>query len=497
MYPIGTDIGTYRVDCMLLTGAGAKGSMSTRTRHEPSKGHGKSRFFSPCEHGDALGCIALLMEAVEGRGRRVSRIWKDEMTLMERAAAQLGSELGTSAKEDTTPPVPRPHLNSGRRRGRSAEGDPEVVKMVLGNAKDGAGQDGAGQDAHADPSRIFLGEMSLQERALAQLKKSDKGKLATPSASSSGVPHGTDSDAATVTFTDATTVDIFAADSSASGEEEEEREPEPAVVEQARAMMRDLPYVDWRNGEEEGEEDGSDCTDPVQRMLDVMKLHLKNENERLRQVNDEDTDTLANDPRYDTEMRARAWSSGSSRRLTSMLNAHEAKVAASLDEGVEGLQRSLHKQAQSVAPRTPRGALPVGLIKSGAMVRSSDLPLSQRLGEARAATDTLEQRWRNQGGWTYQAAWRGSPTLEQVARTSESPRVPRSELARRAQSEATGSSPLHRALASPRAAADSPSWRQAARALTPAGVASPGRRASDQSRDASRGRLERTPSRGY
>lgn len=430
------------------------------------------------------------MEAVEGQGRRVSRIWKGERTLMERAATQLGAEVGTAAKEDTmTPPVPRPHLNSGRHRGRSAEGDPEVVKMVLGNAKDGTGR-----YAHPDPSRIFLGEMSLQERALVQLKRSDKGKLATPSASSSGVPHGTDSDAATVT--DVTTVDIYAADSSASGEEEE-REPEPAVVEQVRAMMRDLPYVDWRNGEEEGEEDGSDCTDPVQRMLDVLKLHLKNEKEMLRKVNDEDTDTLVNDPKYDTEMRARAWTSDSSRRFTSRLNAHEAKVAASLDEGVEGLQRSLHEQAQSVAPRTPRGALPVGLMKSGAMVRSSDLPLSQRLGDARAATDTLEQRWRNQCGWTYQAAWRGSPTIEQVARTSESPRVPRSELARRAQSEAMGTSPIHRVLASPRATADSPSWRQAARALTPAGTASPGRRASDQSRDASRGRLERTPSRGY
>ena len=459
------------------------------------------------EHGDDAPegvhrrsvASALLMEAVEGRGRKVSRIWKDEMTLLERAATQLGAEIGTSAKEDTPPPVPRPHLNSGRRRERSAEGDPEVVKMVLGNAKDGAGQ-----YAHPDPSRIFLGDLSLQERALVQLKRSDKGKLATPSASSSGVPHGTESDAASVT--DATTVDVYAADSSASGEEEE-REPEPEVVQQVRAMIRDLPYIDWRNGEEEGEEDGSDLTDPVQRMLDVLKLHLSNEKETLREVNDEDTDTLANDPKYDTEMRARAWSSGSSRGFTSRLNAHEAKVAASLDEGVEGLQRSLHKQAQSVAPRTPRGALPVGLIKSGAMVRSSDLPLSQRLGDARAATDNLEQRWRNQGGWTYQAAWRGSPrtgvlpggspTLEQVARTSESPRVPRSERARRAQSEATGSSPLHRALASPRAAADSPSWRQAARALTPAGVASPGRRASDQSRDASRGRLERTPSRGY
>ena len=249
------------------------------------------------------------MEAVEGRGRKVSRIWKDEMTLLERAATQLGAEIGTSAKEDTPPPVPRPHLNSGRRRGtRSAEGDPEVVKMVLGNAKDGAGQ-----YAHPDPSRIFLGDLSLQERALVQLKRADKGKLATPSASSSGVPHGTESDAASVT--DATTVDVYAADSSASGEEEE-REPEPAAVQQVRAMIRDLPYVDWRNGEEEGEEDGSDCTDPVQRMLDVLKLHLSNEKETLREVNDEDTDTLANDPKYDTEMRARAWSSGSSRGFT-------------------------------------------------------------------------------------------------------------------------------------------------------------------------------------
>ena len=265
---------------------------------------------------------ALLMEAVEGRGRKVSRIWKDEMTLLERAATQLGAEIGTSAKEDTPPPVPRPHLNSGRRRERSAEGDPEVVKMVLGNAKDGAGQ-----YAHPDPSRIFLGDLSLQERALVQLKRSDKGKLATPSASSSGVPHGTESDAASVT--DATTVDIYAAASSASGEEEE-REPEPEVVQQVRAMIRDLPYIDWRNGEEEGEEDGSDLTDPVQRMLDVLKLHLGNEKETLREVNDEDTDTLANDPKYATEMRARAWSSGSSRRFTSRLNAHEAKVAASL-----------------------------------------------------------------------------------------------------------------------------------------------------------------------
>ena len=399
------------------------------------------------------------------------------MTLVERAATLLGAEIGTSAKEDTPPPVPRPHVNSGRRRERSAEGDPDVVKMVLGNAKDGAGQ-----YAQPDPSRIFLGDLSLQERALVQLKD--------PKASLQ--PHQHRAQSASWHRVRCSIVKmppplISAAASSASGEEEE-REPEPAAVQQVRAMIRDLPFVDWRNGAEEGEEDGSDCTDPVQRMLDVLKLHLSNEKETLREVNDEDTDTLANDPKYATEMRARAWSSGSSRRFTSRLNAHEAKVAASLDEGVEGLQRSLHKQAQSVAPRTPRGALPVGLIKSGAMVRSSDLPLSQRLGDARAATDTLEQRWRNQGGWTYQAAWRGSPrtgvlpggspTLEQVARTSESPRVPRSERARRAQSEATGSSPLHRALASPRAAADSPSWRQAARALTPAGVASPGRRAA-------------------
>ena len=301
------------------------------------------------------------MEVVVGRGRKVSRIWKDDMTLLERAATLLGAEIGTSAKEDTPPPVPRPHVNSGRRRERSAEGDPDVVKMVLGNAKDGAGQ-----YAQPDPSRIFLGDLSLQERALVQLKRSmyqsNKGKLATPSASSSGVPHGTESDAASVT--DATTVDIYAAASSASGEEEE-REPEPEVVQQVRAMIRDLPYVDWRNGEEEGKEDGSDCTDPVQRMLDVLKLHLSNEKETLREVNDEDTDSLANDPKYDTEMRARAWSSGSSSRFTSMLNAHEAKVAASLDEGVEGLQRSLHKQAQSVAPRTPRGALPVGPFHHG------------------------------------------------------------------------------------------------------------------------------------
>ena len=439
----------------------------------------------------------LLMEAEEGRSRRASRIWKEDMTLQERAAAQLGKSA-----EDAPPATPRPHLNSsGRRsRGRSAVEDPAVVKMVLGNTK------GAGADADADAAppigRVFQGAMTLQQRALAQLKRSDEDKLATPPASSSEVQHGVvrgasiaDSDATTVTFTDAPTDDVDAADSSGESPEaeEEEREPEPAVFEQVRSMMRDMELVDWRNGEGEGEEDGEDCSDPVQRMLDVLKLHLKNERETLREVNEEDTDTLANDPRYDTEMRARAWSNGSSRRFTSRLNAHEAKVAASLDEGVEGLQRSMHQQAQSVAPRTPRGALSVGLINSGAVVRSSDLPLSRRLADARAATDTVEQRWRNQAGWTYQAAWRGSPSLEQVARTSESPRVPRSEAARRAQSEATGSSPLHRALASPRAAAGSPSWRQAGRALTPAGIASPGRRASDQAR----GRLERTPSRGY
>ena len=438
----------------------------------------------------------LLMEAEEGRSRRASRIWKDDMTLQERAAVQLGKSA-----EDAPPATPRPHLNSGRpRRGRSAVGDPAVVKMVLGNTK------GAGADADAAPpiGRVFQGAMTLQQRALVQLKRSDEDKLATPPASSSEVQHGVvrgasiaDSDAATVTFTDAATDDVDAADSSGESPEAEEEEREPAVFEQVRSMMRDMELVDWRNGEGEGEEDGEDCSDPVQRMLDVLKLHLNNERETLREVNEEDTDALANDPRYDTEMRARAWSNGSSRRFTSRLNAHEAKVAASLDEGVEGLQRSMHQQAQSVAPRTPRGALTVGLINSGAVVRSSDLPLSRRLADARAATDTVEQRWRNQAGWTYQAAWRGSPTLEQVARTSESPRVPRSELARRAQCEATGSSPLHRALASPRAAAGSPSWRQAGRALTPAGIASPGRRASDQSRDASRGRLERTPSRGY
>ena len=446
------------------------------------------------------------MEPDEGRSRRVSRIWKEEMTLQERASAQLGK-----AANDAPPVTSRPYLHSnswekrkrrGRRGSREQLGDPDVVKMVLGNTK------GAGADADAAPpsGRTFQGKLTLQERALVQLKRSDEDKLASLPASNSGMPNGSvrgaclaDSDTATVTFTDAATDDVDAATSSGESPEaeEEEREPEPAVCEQVRKMMGDMELVDWRNGEGVGEEDGSDCADPVQRMLEVLKLHLKNERETLREVNEEDTDALANDPRYDTEMRARAWSNGSSIRFTSRLNAHEAKVASSLDEGVEGLQRSLHQQAQSVAPRTPRGALTVGLINSGAVVRSSDLPLSRRLAEARAATDTVEQRWRNQAGWTYQAAWRGSPTLEQVARSSESPRVPRSELARRAQCEATGLSPLHRALASPRAAAGSPSWRQAGRALTPAGIASPGRRASDQSRDASRGRLERTPSRGY
>ena len=429
------------------------------------------------------------MEAAEGRDRKTSRIWQKEMTLQERAAAQLGKSA-----EEAPPTTPRPHLNAGRerrRRSREAVGDPDVVKMVMGDAG------GAGADADAAPpiGRVFQGEMTLQQRAQAQLKRSDKDKLApaTPTASVTFTDAATD-DAATVTFTDAATEDAEEADGSGeSPEAEEEREPEPAVFGQVRDMMRDMELVDWRNGEGEGEEDGEDVADPVQRMLDVLKLHLKNEAEAMREGNEEDVDKLANDPRYDTEGRSRAWSNCSSRRFTSRLNAHEAKVAASLDEGVEGLQRSMHQQAQSVAPRTPRGALSVGLINSGAVVRSSDLPLSRRLADARAATDTVEQRWRNQAGWTYQAAWRGSPSLEQVARTSESPRVPRSEAARRAQSEATGSSPLHRALASPRAAAGSPSWRQAGRALTPAGIASPGRRASDQAR----GRLERTPSRGY
>ena len=429
------------------------------------------------------------MEAAEGRDRKMSRIWQKEMTLQERAAAQLGKSA-----EEAPPTTPRPHLNAGRerrRRSREAVGDPDVVKMVMGDAG------GAGADADAAPpiGRVFQGEMTLQQRAQAQLKRSDKDKLApaTPTASVTFTDAATD-DAATVTFTDAATEDAEEADGSGeSPEAEEEREPEPAVFGQVRDMMRDMELVDWRNGEGEGEEDGEDVADPVQRMLDVLKLHLKNEAEAMREGNEEDVDKLANDPRYDTEGRSRAWSNGSSRRFTSRLNAHEAKVAASLDEGVEGLQRSMHQQAQSVAPRTPRGALSVGLINSGAVVRSSDLPLSRRLADARAATDTVEQRWRNQAGWTYQAAWRGSPSLEQAARTSESPRVPRSEAARRAQSEATGSSPLHRALASPRAAAGSPSWRQAGRALTPAGIASPGRRASDQAR----GRLERTPSRGY
>jgi len=353
--------------------------------------------------------------------------------------------------------------------------------------------------------------MTLRQRAASQLSRPEGAPPAAPpalsSASSSALWRGMVRDASVadsdvvndvisqitqLTATDSATdadADVGAVDGLDDLKAEEEKtEPEPAVFEHVRTMMEsfDLEFDDIEG--EEGEEAPRRGTDPVQRMLDILKQHLRDEAAGLREANEQDTLKLAT-PRYDTEGRTRAWSNQSNRRFSSRLGAMEAKVTASLDQGVEGLRRSMHQQSQSVTPRTPRGALTVGFIKSGAMVENSDLPLSRRLADSRAATDTVEQRWRNQAGWTYQAAWR-SPTLGQAARAGESPRLPRSELTRRAQSEIAGSSPLHRALASPRAAAGSPSWQEVGRALTPAGMPSPGRR------DQSRGRLEGTPSRG-
>ena len=323
----------------------------------------------------------------------------------------------------------------------------------------------AGAGTESEGPRLWQGEKTLLERAAAKLKKDLTGtprSAVQPADDKAGSGSSTDANAVrahggTHSGADAE-ANTVKHEAGGLGVAVEEEDPEPAVFEQVRAMMADM---ETGGGEEGADGEGMD---PVQRMLDVLKAHLRDEAEELREANDEGEHKLGT-PWYDLERRTRAWSHDSSRDFSSRLGAMEAKVTASLDQDVEGLKRGMDQHSHRVAPRTPRGATNVGQMKSGAVVRSSDLPLHRRLADARAATDTLEQRWRNQAAWS-RAAWclspNGSPTITmgQASRLSESPRVPRSEIARRARSGHATPPP------------GSPGWRAASSALSPAGIPS-------------------------
>lgn len=128
--------------------------------------------------------------------------------------------------------------------------------------------------------------MTLLERAAAKLKKYP---IATPRSAVQPADDkaGSSTDANAVrahggTYAGADAVaNTVKHEADGSGMAVEEEDPEPAVFEQVRAMMADM---EMGGGEEGADGEG---LDPVQRMFGVLKAHLRDEAEELREANDE------------------------------------------------------------------------------------------------------------------------------------------------------------------------------------------------------------------